>query len=232
METITQIAPYPKNIKIKKIAFLGGASWNEEDQTYIDAYNMAKVLAENGYEVMNGGGPGVMRAATLGSAAGNGKNLIVTYHPNKPKKNYEGVDPLNTAQEEVFALDYFDRTKIMLINSDLHIVFNGSTGTISEFGMTWASSRINEENRKPIILYGAFWKEILDAIKKNMLIRPGELEILTICTTPEEVLKFIKDIENLYKVMDKDEAITVMDEATSNNPENNFGEKETLTSLV
>jgi predicted Rossmann-fold nucleotide-binding protein len=83
----------------------------------------------------------------------------------------------------------------MLQNSDVHIVFKGSTGTISEFGMTWASSRIHEGNHKPIILFGEFWKEITDVITKNMLMRPGEVELLKICTTPQEVLEYIKDVE-------------------------------------
>lgn len=181
--------------KIKKVSFLGGASWGETDQPYIDSFNTAKLLAENGYEIMNGGGPGVMRASTKGGHAGGAKVLAITYHPNKVKKNYEGVDKENDFDEEIITLDYFDRTKVMLQNSDLHIVFRGSTGTISEFGMTWASSRIHEGNHKPIILFGDFWEEILDVLKKNLLMRTGEIELLKICKTPEEVLEYTKSLE-------------------------------------
>ena len=135
-----------------------------------------------------------MKAATIGAHDGGGKALAVTYHPNKPKKNYEGTDPDNKFDEEIYTLDYFDRTKVMLQNSDAHIVFNGSTGTISEFGMTWASSRIHEGNHKPIILYGSFWNEIITALKKNMYLRPGEDQFLKICTTPEEVLEYLRKL--------------------------------------
>jgi len=175
---------------MKKIAFLGGASWTEEDQAYKDAYNTAKLLAENGYEVVNGGGPGIMKAATLGAKTARGKTLAITYHPNKKKRNYEGVDETNPFDEEIITLDYFDRTKVMLQNTDLHIVFNGSTGTISEFGMTWASSRIHEGNNKPIILFGRFWQDFIDVIEKHMFMREGEVELLKICATPEEVLEY------------------------------------------
>lgn len=180
---------------IKRVAFLGGASWEKEDKPYQDAYEVARVLAENGYEIVNGGGPGIMRASTRGGKAGGAGVIAITYHPNKKKNNYEGIDPLNNFDEEIITLDYFDRTKVMLQNSDVHIVFKGSTGTISEFGMTWASSRIHEGNHKPIILFGEFWKEITDVITKNMLMRPGEVELLKICTTPQEVLEYIKDVE-------------------------------------
>ncbi len=182
--------------KIKSIAFLGGASWENDSEVFKDAFDTAKILAENGYEIINGGGPGVMRAATMGAKAGGKNVLVITYHPNKGKSNYEGVDPENPFDEEIITLDYFDRTKVMLQNSDAHIVFNGSTGTISELGMSWASSRIHEGNHKPIILFGSFWKEILEAIIKNMLMRPGEVELLKICETPEEVLAYIKDPES------------------------------------
>jgi ribulose-phosphate 3-epimerase len=181
--------------KIQKIAVLGGAAWKETDETYKQAFEVSKLLAENGYELINGGGPGVMKAATEGSHAGGQRSLVVTYHPNKPKRHYEGVSPENNFDEEVITLDYFDRTKVMLQNTDVHIVFRGSIGTLSELGMSWVSSWIHEPNNKPIILYGAFWNEILDAIEKNLVIKMGERDILKICTTPEEVLEYIKSLE-------------------------------------
>lgn len=181
--------------KIQKIAVLGGAGWKETDETYKQAFEVSKLLAENGYELINGGGPGVMKAATEGSHAGGQRSLVVTYHPNKPKRHYEGVSPENNFDEEVITLDYFDRTKVMLQNTDVHIVFRGSIGTLSELGMSWVSSWIHEPNNKPIILYGAFWNEILDAIEKNLVIKMGERDILKICTTPEEVLEYIKSLE-------------------------------------
>jgi ribulose-phosphate 3-epimerase len=178
----------------RKIAFLGGAGWSENDEPYKDAFEVAKILAENGYEIVNGGGPGVMRASTDGAHAGGGKALAITYHPNKAKKHYEGVDKLNAFDEEILTLDYFDRTKVMLQNTDVHIVFKGSIGTLSEFGMTWISSWIHEPNDKPIILYGEFWKGILDAIEEGMLIEKGERRMLEILTTPKQVLGFIRGL--------------------------------------
>ena len=47
----------PKSDNIKKIAFLGGAAWKEDELPYKGAFDTAKLLAENGYEIINGGGP-------------------------------------------------------------------------------------------------------------------------------------------------------------------------------
>lgn len=181
--------------KIRKIAFLGGASWKENEQPFIDALEVSKLLAQNDYEIVNGGGPGVMKASTMGAHAAGKRSLAITYHPNKPKIHYEGTDPKNKFDEEIITLDYFDRTKVMLQNTDVHIIFKGSIGTLSEFGMTWVSSWIHEPDSKPIIMYGAFWNEILDVIEKNMLIKNGERDMLKVCTTPQEVLEYIKSLE-------------------------------------
>ena len=194
-EKTDQVSSLSDVKKIQKIAVLGGAAWKETDQTYKDAFEVSKLLAENGYELINGGGPGVMKAATEGSHAGGQHSLVVTYHPNKPKRHYEGVSPENKFDEEIITLDYFDRTKVMLQNTDVHIIFKGSIGTLSEFGMTWVSSWIHEPNSKPIILYGAFWNELLDVIEKCLVIKMGEREILKICSTPKEVLEYIKSLE-------------------------------------
>ncbi|RJR27127.1 hypothetical protein C4561_03110 [candidate division WWE3 bacterium] len=184
-----------KRERITKVAFLGGAAWVENDQPYKEAYETARAVAEAGFEVVNGGGPGVMRASTEGAHAGGGKVLAITYHPNKPKRHYEGVDPENHFDDEVITLDYFDRTKVMLQTTQVHIVFKGSIGTLSEFGMSWISSWIHEPNNKPIILFGAFWQDFLDVIHKHMLLKNSEEDMLKICTTPEEVIEFLKSLK-------------------------------------
>jgi len=190
-----QISTLSEDKKINKIAFLGGAAWKKPDETYKEAFEVSKLLAENGYEIVNGGGPGVMGASTEGAHAVGKRVMAVTYHPNKPKRHYEGVSPENHFDDEVITLDYFDRTKVMLQNTDVHIIFKGSIGTLSEFGMTWVSSWIHEPNSKPIIMYGKFWNQILDVIEQNLVIKNGERDILRICSTPQEVLDYIKSLE-------------------------------------
>ena len=185
----------PKDLEIKRIAFLGGAAWTSKDKPYNDAFETAKLMAENGYEILNGGGPGVMEASTKGAEAGGQKfTVVVTYHPESVHKNYESTDKNNPFEEEIVTSDYFDRTKVLLQNTDMHIVFKGGTGTISEFGMTWASSRIHEGHHKPIVLFGRFWDHIIEEFQTHMFMRPGEIELLKIVESPEEVLSYIKSI--------------------------------------
>jgi ribulose-phosphate 3-epimerase len=181
--------------KIKMIAFLGGAAWNETELPYKEAFEVAKVLAEAGYEIVNGGGPGVMRASTKGGHAGGGRVIAVTYHPNKTKRHYEGVDLENDFDDEIITLDYFDRTKVMLQTTQLHIIFKGSLGTLSELGMSWISSWIHEPNNKPIILFGEFWKDYLAVLDKHAKISDAEKSIVKVCTTTQEVLEYVRSLE-------------------------------------
>ncbi len=180
--------------KIRRIAFLGGAAWEPEDQTYKDAYETAKLLANEGYVIINGGGPGVMKASTQGAHEVGKRAWAVTYHPNKPKRHYEGVDQENGFDEEIITLDYFDRTKVMLQTTELHVVFKGSIGTLSELGMTWISSWIHEPDNKPIILFGEHWKNFLDLMRRDFLLTKGEESMMKVCTTPQEVLDYVKSL--------------------------------------
>jgi len=189
---INSILDFPGKETIRQVAILGGAAWTEKDEPYQQAFETARLLALNGYEVVNGGGPGVMEASTKGAHAGGGEALAITYYPNKPKRHYEGRAMGNNFDTEVKTLDYFDRTKVMLQTTQAHIVFKGSIGTLSEFGMTWISSWIHEPHNKPIILFGDFWTEFIALIEKHMLIVKGEEKLLRICTTPQEVIDYLK----------------------------------------
>jgi len=182
----------PRSSKIVQVAFLGGAGWKKDDLPYKGSFDTAKILAENGFEVFNGGGPGVMRASTEGAHAGGGKAIAITYHPSNTKRHYEGVDLENKFDSEIITLDYFDRTKVMLQTTDAHIVFNGSIGTLSELGMTWISSWIHYPDSKPIVLFGDLWTEYIDLIKKNMLLDHGEEKMMKICHSAPEVLEYLQ----------------------------------------
>ena len=179
---------------INSVAFLGGADIQLEDQTYKNAYMTARKLAQMGLTTYNGGGPGVMRASTEGAKSVGGKAIGVTCYPKIPYLNWEGRDPQNRFDEEVITSDYFERTKQLLILTDIHLIFRGGTGTISEFGMTWAESYIRGGQEKPIILFGEFWKNIIQNFRRYMYMRSGEFRVYNIVTSVDEAVDEVKRI--------------------------------------
>ncbi len=178
---------------IKNVTFFGYSQCEAGDPNYDAAYQTARLLAQNGYLTINGGGPGIMKAASEGAKAGGGKCIGVSFNP-KDMTHFEGRDPTNPLDQEIIVDNYVLRTLKLLEMGDAYIVFNGGTGTISEFGMAWGLARLYFGHHKPLILFGSFWHEVLEAIAKNMLIRPEEIRVYRIVTTPEEVLEEVRQL--------------------------------------
>lgn len=201
METLLRIwkkfgktLPSEKAQIIQNVAIFGFADAKPEDKVYKDAYKVCKTLAEAGYTVVDGGGPGVMQAATLGAKAGGGKVIGVTFYP-KDADHFEGRDASNPVDEEIKTTTYVERTLTLLQEGQIYIVFNGASGTMSEFGMAWGLARIYLGHHKPLILYGDYWNKIMKTLKANLLLRKEESEVYKVASTPKQVLKAIRDFE-------------------------------------
>lgn len=191
--------------KLKAVTIFGFADCRPGGPYYEQARVVARKLAEMGITIVNGGGPGVMRAATEGAHEGGGKAVVATFYP-KHIENFEGKDPNNKADKEVIMNNYVDRTMKLLELGDAYIVMNGGTGTLSEFGMAWGLAYLYFGHHKPLILYGDFWFPIVEVLVKNMLIgtRPGATRVYRIATTPEMVVKYLKEFDE-QMVNDGDE---------------------------
>lgn len=184
----------PETVEIKSVAIFGYGDATDNDTLFKSVIEVSKELALAGYTVVDGGGPGVMKAATLGAKQGGGKVIGVTLYP-KDMPKFEGRDPNNLFDEEIRTESYVERTLTLMMQGQAYIVFNGGTGTISEFGMAWGLARLHFGHHKPLILYGDFWKNIMKAFKENMHLRPEELEVYKIVDTPKGVLEALKEFE-------------------------------------
>lgn len=187
---------------INSVAFFGYSMSNETDEEFIGAYESARLIAQSGREVVNGGGPGVMFAATKGAKDAKGKVKVVYYDP-KHASRFEGQAGINIADESEKESNYIERTKRLMELADAYVIFNGGTGTVSEFAMCWAVARLYFGKSKPIILYGPFWRNILDVFWKNMKVRPEEYRVLRYANTPQQVLHYIEEYEKMYEKYQK-----------------------------
>lgn len=180
---------------IEKVAIFGYADAKPDSKLYKEAFRVCKALAETGYTIVDGGGPGVMLAASLGAKEGNGKVVGVTLYPQDTNK-FEGRDKNNIVDEEIKTTTYVERTLTLMQQGQVYVIFNGGTGTVSEFGMAWGMARIYFGHHKPLILYGDFWKKVMHVLADNLMIRPEEKQVYRIVNSPREVLKAIKDFES------------------------------------
>lgn len=179
---------------IKRVTFFGDGEAKENQKHFQDAVKVAKLLAENGYIIVNGGGPGVMKAATEGAKMGKGRVEVVILDEDKQPNNYEGVDRENVRQaDKVFSMPtYESRLKKLMELGDAFVIFKGGTGTISEIGMVWNRAKYDFGHHEPLIFFGKFWKKIIKDLIKGLDLEDKEKEVMTVVTKAEEVLASLK----------------------------------------
>lgn len=190
----------PHHPLIKNIAFFGDSDVSESDPLYQAAFKIAKLLAQTGYTIVNGGGPGVMNAATQGAEAGGGETIAITFSP-KDAPGYEGRYLGNVTDLEIKTTNYIERMFKLLEHADTFIIFKGGTGTISEFGTAWVLAKLYYGHHKPFILFGECWYPVIDVLSQNLNIDEQELDVFKIITKGKDVLPVIVGFEkNLRKI--------------------------------
>lgn len=188
-------------VKINTVSFFGYADATPDSDLYKQAYNVAQTLAKKGLTIVNGGGPGVMDASTKGAESVGGETLAVTFYP-QDAPGFEGRYVGNVVDTEVKTENYVERMFKLMEHGDTYIIFNGGTGTISEFGTAWVLARLYFGHHKPFLLYGDFWHEVIEVLLKNMKTRGNETEVFEIVTKPEQVVSAIKRFEDKMNQFD------------------------------
>lgn len=179
---------------IDHVAVFGSADVDEEHPLYREVFMIGRYLARNDYIVVNGGGPGTMDAATQGAKAEGGKSLGVTFYP-EDMPEFEGRFYKNEVDLEIKTADYVTRMFGLMDQSDLFICVQGGTGTLSEWATAWLLAHLQYGNHKPLILYGAFWRDLMRVVNDHFFIGEKENELYKIVETPEELIAAIEAFE-------------------------------------
>ena len=181
--------------KIIRVAFFGDGEAKKTDKHYKDAYEVAKLLAEKGYIIVDGGGPGVMKAATLGAKAGDGRVEVVILDPKKEPDNYEGTNKssLNLA-DKIYKMPSYDKRLRGLVKlADAFVIFRGGTGTLTEIGLTWQMAKFNYGHHEPLIFFGKEWKKIIGTMIKELDLDKKEREVVAMTEKVERVAEILEE---------------------------------------
>ncbi len=180
---------------IKKVAIYGDAEAKKTDQHFIDAFNTAKLLAQNGYTIVNGGGGGIMLAATLGAKAGGGKVEIVILDPKNKPANFEGYNKENhDLADKIYSTpNYPERLNKLIEVSEACVIFNGGVGTLSEIGLSWQMAKFDFGHHEPLIFFGEQMNSVIEELVSSLKYDPLEKKLYEIVLTPEDVLKTIQN---------------------------------------
>jgi uncharacterized protein (TIGR00725 family) len=186
---------------ISRVAFFGYADAKPKSELYQRVYKTAQLLAGKDFTIVNGGGPGVMDASTKGAESVDGDTVAVTFYP-EDAPGFEGRYVANVVDREIVTGNYIERMFKLLEVADIYIIFKGGTGTVSEFATAWALSRLYYGHHKPFLLYGDFWREVMDLLRKEFFMRGSEGDVYRIVDSPKDVLNAVKEFENQFQEHD------------------------------
>ena len=169
----------------------GSSRAQPEDEVYQKAERIGTLLAENGFGVITGGGPGVMEAANKGAALAGGKSIGLNIQiPLEQEPNPYANIKLN--------FRYFFVRKVMFVKYAVaYIILPGGFGTMDELFEALTLIQTQRIRPFPVILVGSqYWKGLLDWVKETVLkerkISLSDFEILQVIDEPSEILRAIK----------------------------------------
>ena len=168
------------------VAVFGSARFHESHPLYESARRLGKLLADAGFAVITGGGPGLMEAANRGAYEADG--LSIGCNIELP---FEQIN--NPYLDLSINFRYFFVRKTMFVKySEGFVIFPGGFGTLDELFEALTLVQTRKISRFPIILYDStYWKGLLDWIVNTQLgagaISPEDLNLLILTDSVEEI---------------------------------------------
>lgn len=190
-----------KELKKFHVTIFGSARIEEDDFEYKEVYELAKMVGERGMNVVSGGGPGVMKAATMGHKAGREKNKAYTIGLGIKLPHEQRINPYVDVK---FKFTRFsERLDNFMLLSNVVVVAPGGVGTMLELFFTWQLMQVRHMSHIPIILLGRQWNGLLRWLRKVPLRRKffnkEDLELLFLAKDSNEAIKLIDRAYEKYK---------------------------------
>ncbi|HNQ35494.1 MAG TPA: TIGR00730 family Rossman fold protein [bacterium] len=178
----------------KAISIFGSARVKAHDPYYQKAEKLARLLAEKGYAIITGGGPGIMEAANKGASDAGGQSFGLNIELPMEQKP-------NPFIKTMLSFRYFFVRKYMFIKYAAGFVFfPGGYGTTDELTEVLCLIQTRRSPRVPLVLVGRdYWKGLLEWIEKTLVagnyITAQDNDMLVLVEEPEEALEFILNFQ-------------------------------------
>jgi uncharacterized protein (TIGR00730 family) len=173
------------------VSIFGSARTKPDDPYYQKTEHLSRLLAERGFGVITGGGPGIMEAANKGAAGAGGQSVGMNIRlPLEQKPNpYANIS---------IDYRYFFTRKVMFVKYAMaYVVLPGGFGTLDELFEALTLLQTKRIKAFPVILMGSeYWKGLIDWLKQTALrdskISPADLDLFQVIDDPEEAVKYIQ----------------------------------------
>ena len=173
------------------VSVFGSARIPPEDPEYQLAVELGGRLAEAGYAVITGGGPGTMEAAKKGCVQAGGTSVGLGIE--LPFE--QGLNPWVDIGIE---FRYFFARKTMFVKyAQAFVVLPGGFGTLDELFEAITLVQTRKVTSIPIVLVGSsYWQGLLDWLESAVLaqgkISPGDLKLVDVADTPDQVIDILR----------------------------------------
>jgi uncharacterized protein (TIGR00730 family) len=171
------------------ISVFGSARTQPGTPHYELAVDISKRLAEEGFGIISGGGPGIMEAANKGAQLAGGHSVGLNIELPFEQHANPYVD-----RDANLHFDYFFVRKVMFTKySQGFVMMPGGFGTMDEFFEVATLIQTRKMSQVPLILVGSeYWGGLVTWMNETMLqqngnISPADLNLLKIADTPGEV---------------------------------------------
>jgi hypothetical protein len=172
------------------VTVFGSARTPEGDPDYVAAELLGARLAEDGFAVITGGGPGIMEAANRGAKRAGGMSVGCSIElPHEQDSNpYLDLD---------VRFRYFFARKVMFVKyAQGFVIFPGGYGTLDELFESVTLVQTGKIEHFPIVLFGsAYWRGLLDWLA-DPVARLGKIDVPDI-----GMLKVTDDVEEACAVL-------------------------------
>jgi hypothetical protein len=172
------------------VSIFGAARAKPESKYYKITEKIAGDLVKKGFNIITGGGPGIMEAANKGAFNAKGESIGLNIElPHEQKPNKYLTRSLN--------FRYFFARKVMFVKyATAFVILPGGFGTMDEFFESITLIQTGKISPFPVILVGKeYWQGLIDWINKQMIandfIEKKDLSILHITDSPSEVVDIV-----------------------------------------
>jgi len=184
------------------VTIFGSARTDEDNLYYKESQKLSSLLANRGFNIITGGGPGIMEAANKGAKdidniESIGLNIDLPFE--------QVANPYTTKE---LSFDYFFSRKVMLVKYSMaYVIFPGGFGTLDELFEALTLVQTKKVTGVKIFIVGTdFYKPLLDFIEKklvsNGMIDKEDLNLIKMTDDIECVAKEIEEsLLNQIKVL-------------------------------
>jgi uncharacterized protein (TIGR00730 family) len=172
------------------VSVFGSARVKRDTEYYRLGEETARLLAEAGFAVFSGGGPGLMEATNKGAFEGGGMavGLNIDLPREQPSSRYQHIS---------LRFKHFFARKVMFAKfATAYIVLPGGFGTLDELFEALTLVQTGKTRQMPIILvHEPYWRDLLgwmrDRLAAEGMIDPTDLDLIQVCDQPQQVVDAI-----------------------------------------